>query len=36
MLIYIEDGEAKEAMCSELRLIDYNVLNKLVDKYEIE
>lgn len=36
MLIYIEDGKAKEAMCSELRLIDYNVLNKLVDKYEIE
>ena len=36
MLIYIENGVAKEAYSSELKIIDYKVLNKLIDKYEIE
>ena len=36
LLIYIKDGVAVEAMSSELKLIDYVVLNKLIEKYEIE
>lgn len=36
MLIYIKDGEALEAMSSELKMIDYKVLDNLITKYEIE
>lgn len=36
MFIYIKDGVAVEAMSSELKMIDYKTLNKLVTKYEIE
>lgn len=36
MLIYIENGEAKEAYSSELKTIDYKALDKLVDKYKIQ
>lgn len=36
MLIYIENGEAKEAFSSELKMIDYKVFNKMIEKYEIE
>lgn len=36
MLIYIKDGEAIEAVSSEIKLIDYTAFNKLVNKYEIE
>jgi hypothetical protein len=36
MLIYIKDGVAMEAMSSELKLIDYKVLDNLITKYEIE
>lgn len=36
MFIYIKDGEAVEAMSSELKMIDYKTLNRLVNKYEIE
>ena len=36
LLIYIEDGEAVEAMSSELKTIDYKVLNKMIEKYGIE
>ena len=33
LLIYIKDGEAVEAMSSELKTIDYKVLNKMIEKY---
>lgn len=36
LFIYIKDGQAVEAMSSEFRMVDYKILNKLVDKYEIE
>lgn len=36
LLIYIKEGKAVEAMSSELKLIDYKVFNKLLEKYEIE
>lgn len=36
MLIYIKDGEAIEAMSSELKMIDYKVLDNLIAKYEIK
>ena len=36
LLIYIKDGKAVEAMSSELKMVDYKTLNKLVDKYGIE
>lgn len=36
MFIYIKDGAAVEAMSSEIKMIDYKTLNKLVNKYEIE
>ncbi len=36
IFIYIKDGKAIEAMSSELKLIDYKVFNKLLEKYEIE
>jgi len=36
MFIYIENGEAIEAFSSELKLIDYKIFNKIIDKYEIE
>ena len=36
LLIYIKDGKGKEAMSSELRMIDYKVFIKLVAKYGIE
>ena len=36
MFIYVENGEAIEAMSSELKLVDYKVFNKLVEKYELE
>lgn len=36
LLIYIKDGEAVEAMSSELKIIDYKVLNKMIEKYGIE
>ncbi|NLC48365.1 MAG: hypothetical protein GX758_03280 [Tenericutes bacterium] len=36
MFIYIKDGKGIEAMSSELKLVDYNLFNKLVTKYEIE
>ena len=36
LLIYIKDGEAQEAMSSELKYINYKVLNKMIEKYEIE
>lgn len=36
MFIYIKDGVAVEAMSSELKMIDYKTLNRLVNKYEIE
>lgn len=36
LLIYFKDGEALEAMSSELKIIDGNVLKKLVEKYEIK
>lgn len=36
LLIYIKNGEAVEAMSSELKTIDYKVLNKMIEKYGIE
>lgn len=36
MFIYIKDGAAVEAMSSEIKMIDYKTVNKLVNKYEIE
>lgn len=36
LFIYIKDGEAKEAFSSELKNINYNVLNNVINKYEIE
>ena len=36
LFIYIKDGKAVEAMSSELKMVDYKTLNKLVDKYGIE
>ncbi len=36
LLIYIKDGEAKEAMSSELKYIDNTVLEKMIEKYGIE
>lgn len=36
LLIYIKDGEAQEAMSSELKYIDYKILNKMIEKYGIE
>ena len=36
LLIYIKDGEAQEAMSSELKYINYKVLNKMIEKYGIE
>ena len=36
MFIYIKDGAAVEAMSSEIKMIDYKTLNRLVNKYEIE
>ena len=36
LLIYIKDGKAVEAMSSELKTIDYKVLNKMIEKYGIE
>lgn len=36
LFIYIKGGEAIEAMSSELKIVDYKVLNKLIDKYNIE
>lgn len=36
MLIYIKNGEALEAMSSELKIIDSIVFDKLVEKYEIK
>jgi hypothetical protein len=36
LFIYVKNGEAIEAMSSELKLVDYKVFNKLVNKYEIE
>lgn len=36
MFIYIKDGAAVEAMSSELKMIDYKTLNRLVNKYEME
>ncbi len=36
MLIYIKDGVPMEAMSSELKMIDYKVLDNLIAKYEIE
>ena len=36
LLIYIKDGEGKESMSSELRMIDYKVFLKLTSKYGIE
>lgn len=36
LLIYIYNGEPVEAMSSELKVIDYKVFDKMVDKYEIE
>ena len=36
LLIYIKDGEGKEAMSSELRMIDYIVFDKLAAKYGLE
>lgn len=36
LFIYIKDGQAVEAMSSEFRMVDYKILDKLVDKYEIE
>lgn len=35
MLIYIKDGECIDAMSSELKLIDYKVLDKLIEEYNI-
>ena len=34
--IEIKDGKAVEAMSSELKTIDYKVLNKMIEKYGIE
>lgn len=36
MFIYVKGAEALEAMSSELKNIDVNVFNKLVDVYNIE
>ncbi len=36
LLIYIKDGEAQEAMSSELKYINYKVLEKMIEKYGIE
>ena len=36
LFIYIKDGKAVEAMSSELKIIDYKVFNKLLEKYDIE
>ena len=36
ILIYIKDGQAVEAVSSELKLINYKVLNNMISKYEIE
>ena len=36
LIIYIKDGKGVEAMSSELKMIDYKVLDKLVSKYGIE
>lgn len=36
MIIYVKDGIPVEAMSSELKMIDYTVLNNMIEKYEIE
>ena len=36
LFIYIKSGTAVEAMSSELKMIDSNVLNKLIEKYDIK
>lgn len=36
LFIYIKDGAAVEAMSSELKMADYKVYNKILEKYEIE
>ncbi len=36
ILIYIKNGQAVEAVSSELKLINYKVLNDMISKYEIE
>jgi hypothetical protein len=35
IMVYIKDGEAIEAVNSEFKMIDYSVLEKLFEKYEI-
>lgn len=36
LFIYVKDGVPEEAMSSELKMIDYKVLYKLLEKYDIE
>lgn len=36
MFIYIKDGVAVEAMSSELKMVDYKIYKKMIDKYGIE
>ena len=36
IFIYIKDGKAVEAMSSELKIVDYNVLKELEEKYKEE
>lgn len=36
IFIYIKSGQAVEAFSSELKMLDYKMLNKIVNKYEIE
>ncbi len=36
LIIYIKNGQAVEAVSSELKLINYKVLDNMISKYEIE